>query len=201
MSTQAIPAGEKQVLGPADQPFETDDGMLAFALYLAGAPFANDNLWCKNVYTVETLKKLGFSGQGLNPSQAALAAVKANKRGDVRFLFASLNDRLVKIFKDQEQLIEKEHRQGRELFRELIDRLSQGKMDREEFAVRLACVLLKTRSEFMNGWKQQDPRIRVMLPGKAQKQDLGARGIVVTRPGFVEVGASASEETKRRLGV
>ena len=86
----------------ADQPFELQDGILAFCLYLAGVPF----LTTRNLYTAETLKKLGYSGE-VDMGDAALECVKKNVKGKVDYLFKRVKaiSRLVKLFREQEAAI------------------------------------------------------------------------------------------------
>ena len=53
---------DRRQLRPGNEPIITGDGVLAFSLYMAGTPFAADNLWCVNYYTADILRKLGYKG-------------------------------------------------------------------------------------------------------------------------------------------
>src|SRR6266699_2869458 len=92
-----------QRLGPEHQPFQTSDGILAFALYLAGVPFVTRQMWCRNTYTLELLRKLGFNGKDVR--EAAKLAVKLGKKGNLQFLFqhADRLGELLHLFSKQEQ--------------------------------------------------------------------------------------------------
>src|SRR4029450_1727721 len=73
-----------QYFGPGNQPFHTQDALLAACLYFAGIPFWNPVLPCIHRYNAKILNRLGYSGIPLE--EAAQKAFKSGKRGNVEYL-------------------------------------------------------------------------------------------------------------------
>ncbi len=192
---EAEQVGAKQTLGPGDQSWETVDGILAFALYLSGHTH-----WPINSYTVEMLRRLGFGG--MKPREAALAAVSRGKKGNVRFVFDKYPPaQLLNIFTEQENQFKDElKREGRDVFKTVLEAYKAGDIEFEELTIRLVCILLKMRIDFMNAWKYQVPMLRLANPGETERETRGD-STIVTYPGFTEVAANASKETFERLGL
>ncbi len=196
-------AKEKQVLGPNDVPFVTGDGMLAFALYLAGVPLVEGDGWCRNEYTREMLRGYGFNGVDIR--QAATAAVKANKRGKVTFYFNQTPRfrKLLSAYTDQEKQLSEN---GASVD---LDKIIASQMEPDEKMIRLSCVVLKLRGEFMNGWKDLIPFITMQGAGRVEKSQFQFRakdgstrtGTSVSHPGLKAFSANASDETLKRLEV
>ncbi len=194
---------EKNIIGPNDGPFVTGDGMLAFALYLAGIPFDDDKNWCRNEYTREMLREYGITGMDVR--QAAMAAVKSNKHGKITFYFKRTQrlQILLRSYTDQEAQLSKE---GSKVD---ISELCGAEMYADVRAVRLACIILKTRGQFMNGWKQLIPFITMRSEGRTEKSEFQFRdrsgrsgtGTQVSVPGITAFSANATDETLKKLGV
>jgi hypothetical protein len=186
-------------LGPSQQPFELSDGILAFCLYLAGVPF----LTTRNLYTVETFKKLGFKGE-TDLLEAALECVAANKKGDLKYLFERTSDlrRLLKAFTDQQARVAakgKDEDAG-EVIQELMKDFAADKMDLDEALMRIGCLILKLRGPFLNRWKERAPLVAVPQPGK-ERHFKTAKADGVEYPGFTIVAAGASAQTKAHLNL
>ena len=200
---------EKQHLGPQDRPFDTTDGILAFALYLAGVPFVSQQMWCKNTYTLDTLRRLGF--EGIEARQAAKAAVKANLKGKVQYYFqqAEMLSGLLELFTNQEQSLQTDEGEAREYLQKICEQYKNNELLFEEFITKATCVWGKIRRDFMDGWKDMVPHIRVMHEGQKEvsefpfMDDKGNQriGKKVVRPGFAEFPADADDEMLQRLGV
>lgn len=191
-----------QKLGRNSAPFSTTNAILAFSLRAAGMPFADPHWPCKNEYTVETLRKLGFSGS-VDLLETVKAAVKTKKRGTVRYLFensAKLSS-FLKIYRQQEAEIEADGKPiEMDVFQlGLMNKVASGAMDPQEALLRLNCVTLKLRVQFTEMWMRTPGILIVDNPGKSQTVET-ASGTVVRHPGRRAVSTNASEETLRRLG-
>jgi hypothetical protein len=190
-----------QRLGPAQQPFELSDGILAFCLYLAGVPF----LTTRNIYTAETFRKLGFKGE-IDLSEAARECVATNRKGDLKYLFARAPEiaGLLKIFSDQQEQVKSGKGDAKDVIRGLMERFSNGQISLEEALMRIGCLILKLRGPFLNSWKEQSPLVVAREPGTERKfkTSLGGKPAEgVQYPGFKIVSANASEETKKKMGL
>jgi hypothetical protein len=198
-----------QRLGPAQQPFELSDGILAFCLYLAGVPF----LTTRNSYTADTFRKLGFKGE-IDLIEAAKECVATNRKGDLKYLFGKSPELrgLLKIFSDQQARLQSDQGEAREVVRELMSSYAAAKISLEEAMMRIACIILKLRSPFLNRWKELPPLVVVHDSGRERRfktsatvqtksgsKSVPAEG--VQYPGFKVVSANASEKTKKRLGL
>ncbi len=82
-------------------------------------------------------------------------------------------------------------------------------MSDEEAAIRIACVVLKMRVKFMNGWKEVCPRIRLLNTGPTTRRNFPFRdsegragvGTLVGMPGYKEFSADTSDERLKDMGV
>lgn len=199
-------------IGPAQQPFELSDGILAFCLYLAGIPF----LTTRNRYSVDTFKALGFKGE-IDLCEAALQCVQENRKGDLKYLFAKapgLRPRL-NAFTDQQERIKaaKGKLEAKDAIRDLMVGFSNQQISLEEAIMRIACVILKLRGPFLNRWKDQVPWVVIPEPGKERKFKTnvavetpggGSRNVpadVVEYPGFKVIPANASPALKKKMGL
>jgi hypothetical protein len=190
-----------QRLGPAQQPFELSDGILAFCLYLAGVPF----LTTRNTYTADTFRKLGFKGE-IDLLEAARECVATNRKGDLKYLFAltpALRG-LLKIFSDQQEQVKSGQGDVKDVIASLMQRFSNEEISLEEALMRIACLILKLRGPFLNSWKGRQPLVVVREPGPERifKSSLGGQPAkAVQYPGFKIVAAGASEKTKKKMGL
>lgn len=198
-------------IGPAQQPFELSDGILAFCLYLAGVPF----LTTRNRYSVETFRKLGFTGE-IDLCETALRCVEENLKGDLKYLFAKSPELrgLLKIFSEQQELIKKEKGklEAKDVIRELMESFSRADISLEEALMRVACVILKLRGPFLNRWKDQVPWVVIHEPGQERKfkttatvQSKSGPQVVpadgVEYPGCQIIPANASDQLKKEMGL
>ena len=198
-----------QHLGPAQQPWETSDGILAFCLYLAGVPF----LTTRNLYTADTLRALGFSGE-TDLLEAANQCVAARKKGNLKYLFRRPRElkRLLGVFTDQERRLADENGEAAEVIHALMEEYSAKTIDLHEALMRVACIVLKLRGGFMNRWRDRPPLVQIDNPGRPRSFETTAtirtaRGTKtvpakgVQYPGFKIISTNASEETKKKLGL
>jgi hypothetical protein len=185
-------------LGPGDQPFLTQDSILAFALYLAFTMFGDDDMPCVNYYTLDDLRNLGY--KGILPQAAALKAVEDGSKGVVEYMFKQPLDGLHAAFEDQKKVIEEGEGLARDQIKSLIDDYKNGAREYEEMIVRVACTLVFMRAEFLTMWQKMEPLLRHDdLDSTTQNMPDGSR--VVTFGGFRFVGARASKETLERVGI
>lgn len=174
------------------------DGILAFSLYLAGAEM-EETMWCVHYYTFDILRAHGY--RGIPPKEAANLAVKAGKRGVVRFLFKPLDGRLVQWFHAEEVHLERAQGSARDVVKDLLIDYKNGVRGYEETVMRLACVILKMRNKFMNGWKEQVPMIRIDNDGEARRVG-GSDGSEIFEYGGTKfMSVDASKETQEHLGL
>jgi hypothetical protein len=187
------------VITAGQEPLMTKDGVLAFSLYMAGTPFVDDNLWCINYYTAEILRKMGYGGVPMR--EAAIQAVKAGRPGVIRFLLASPDQQTFTAYREQEQEIQKSEGLAPDVLRSILDRYKTGSLTFGQAAARLCCLLLKMRIQWMNGWKDMIPLLRVD-ENKAPKETASSDGWrTVEIGGFKLISVNASEKTKQHMGL
>ena len=188
-----------RVYGPSDQPFLTEDSILAFALYLAGVQFCDDGLPCVNHYTVQMLREFGY--RGLLPAEAALKAVEDKHRGVINYMFRAPDTELLAAYEDQKVFLEKSEGTLKQAVKDLMTVYVQGARTFEETIVRLVCTLVHMRVEFVNMWRKAEPLIRID-DGAVESEEVLADGSrVVTHGGFKFVGARARQKTREHLGL
>lgn len=166
-------------MNPATQrkpaPFVTDNEALALALQTAGVPAIE----CRNIYTKETLARLGFA--------TARAAFEKGAKGTVTFTFERTPD-LAEILAGWEEA-ETAHKAR-----------SDAKADActpREFG-RLAGTLHLKRREFGQVWRKRSP-LFIEQEGEAIRTEEGD-GYRITLPGMKICSIDAPEAVKRRLG-
>lgn len=178
--------------GAAQAPFGTDDGILAYCLYLAGIPFFDSHQPCINVYDKDILDKLGLTEQGMSLEDAVREALRRKKKGHVEYGF-KMSTRLnlmIKTYRRQLKLNEDSSLTAAAMVSEIV-----GTEVSAEMLMRLACVMMKMRVAFMNVWLEMQPMIRVKNQGRARKLASGA----TRHPGFRMVSLNASAETRKKL--
>lgn len=195
------------------QIFGTSEGLLAFCLYLSGCELADPNQICKHIYTPEILSGMGLKGEKL--WDGAQRAWINKLRGHVEYSFI-LNQRtgeLVKAYRDQREQLEKSDAKAADMVLEIMKSAAAGAILPDEAILRIACVNLKIRSEFMNAWKEVVPLLKIPASGKTEKFDTTATAHTrdgrtktvpakgVRKPGYILISLNASEETKRKLGL
>lgn len=191
--------------------FETQEAILAFCLDLAGCEFLDKNRPCVNLYDEEILGKLGYRGKPL--WEGAQEAWKNNSKGHVAYVFVStprLFD-LIRAYREQCKEIEKPGGNATLLVLHIIGQLKAGTMEEDEALVRIACVNLKTRIDFVNIWKAMIPMLRVPRKGKSATVDSTASvpdhggktkivpAKVVQSPGWDLISLNASAELRKKM--
>lgn len=211
---------------PGNQPFSTSEGMLAFCLYLAGCQFSNPTEPCFNLYDPDILFALGDGAKdaqgnitkpsrfsGMKRWDAATTAWKEKARGHVEWSFplTGRTTELIKAYREQRKELEEADGKASDLVLKIMQSAAKGAMLPDEAILRIACVNLKIRSEFMNEWKNVVPLLRIPEKGKTEQFDTTATGRDakghsttvpakgVKKPGYVIISLNASEETKRKL--
>ena len=180
--------------GPVNQPFGTQDALLAACLYFAGVPFWDARQPCIHRYNAEILNRLGFSGMPLE--EAAHKAYAARKRGHIEYLFKWPKEMrgLLKAFHDEENQVLKGEGTAAE---RLANIMAMRKIQPEERVIRIACLLLKMRIQFMRLWESQIPRLRISNTGMPEEIRAG----VTSYPGWKEIPLDASDKLKRKMGL
>ena len=190
---------DRRQLRPGNEPVITGDGVFAFALYMAGTPFADDNLWCVNYYTADILRKLGYSGVTMR--EGATRAVKDGKPGVIRFMLCKPTSEVARGYTEQQKEVEDGEGEAKDTLRNLFTDYKSGIRTFEETAVRVACLILKMRIKFMNGWKDVMPLLRI----DDNREPHRTRGLdgseMVEFGGFKFISVNASEETRARMGL
>lgn len=198
---------------PGNQPFSTSEGMLAFCLYLAGCEFTNPSQPCFNLYDPQILSGLGLSGEKL--WDGAQLAWKNKARGHVEWSFplTRRTHELIKAYRDQREQMEKSDGKASDMVLEIMKSFVARAMLPDEAILRVACVNLKIRAEFMNHWKEVVPLLKIPRKGKVKKFDTTAQGRDmkgnsvtvpahgVEKPGYDLISLNASPETLKKMGL
>lgn len=205
-----------EAVNPGEQPFSTSEAILAYCLYLAGCEFCDDRTPCTNLFDAEILAKLGYRGEKL--FEAANQAWQQKAKGHVQFHF-KLTPRtgdLIRAYREQAAEVEKADGKASDLIAKILDLHSDSlrdEADNTETLLRISCVILKTRGEFMNLYKQMVPLLRVPVEGKEKRFDTTANGLDakgrrisvpahgVQKPGFKVISLNLSEEKRKRMGL
>ena len=195
-------------------PFHTQEAVLALCLHLSGScepldaqqPFFN-------LFDAEILANLGYRGKPL--LDAANEAWKDGKKGHVEYVF-KLTPRcsdLILAYRQQCAEIEKLDLSANAIIKKIVSHGTAGAIKQDEMLLRIACVILKTRGEFMNAYKKAVPILRVPVAGKTKNFDTtatvqtnggGSRTVAakgVSKPGFQIVSLNASEKTRKAMGL
>lgn len=196
--------------------FDTRESILALCLILAGQEPADQvtfNLFDeeilfkigggqRHIETKEVIRKSRFAGMSL--TEAANESWKEGARGDVGYILKTtprLLD-LTRAYRDQCAELEKSDAKSSEMITEILG----AGYEPDEMILRIACVILKTRGDFMNLWKKVVPLLRISETGKAKHfessvvsegKTVQAKG--VQKPGFRIVSLNASDKTKKAL--
>lgn len=196
-----------------NQIFGTSEGLLAFCLYLSGCELADPNQICKHIYTPEILAGMGLKGQKLWDGAQRAWINKARGHVEYSFVLTQRCGELIKAYREQREEMDKSDLKASELVLNIAQQFTAGVMLSDEMILRIACVNLKIRSEFMNAWKAAVPLLKIPVKGKTERFDttatahtqsggtkiVPARG--VRKPGYTLVSLNASEEKKRKLGL
>lgn len=190
------PESKLTIFGPADQPFKTDNSILAFALYMAQASFFDDSQPCVNWYTIGQLRA---HYKGVKPQAAAIQAVKDGRKGTVDYMFRQPDDRLLRAFQDEITLIEKSDQLACDRVKEIMEAYASKGRDYGETLMRLMAVVVYMRAEFLSMWQQLEPLIQLDVPASKKETKLPDGTRIVESSGFKFIGAYAGEETRKRM--
>jgi hypothetical protein len=212
---------------PGATPFVTSNAALAFALYSAGIPFADPRKPCRNIYSEEIVFRIGGGKKdgdghvikssryaGMPFEDAVNRAFSEDKKGHVEFLFDHPKGltKLCAAFADQEREFKEKDIVGSVLLSDIMTKIANGTVSQQEGLLRLACVNLKMRPEFMDLWKKQVPMIKIDNRGKivrrktsvtVQTKD-GPRKLPADghfHPGFKIININLSEKKRKHIGL
>lgn len=195
----------------AQQKFSTSEGLLAFCLYLAGCELSDPNAICFHIYTPEILSTLGLKGEKLWDGAQRAWLNKARGHVEYSFILSQRCNELIQAYREQREELKESDDKASDLVLKIMQSASAGAMLPDEAILRIACVNLKIRSEFMNAWKTVVPLLKVPAAGKTRRFDStvtirgkdGAKTLpakAVEKPGYKLISLNASEETKRKMG-
>lgn len=187
----------------SERPFTTSNVVLAFSLYLAGVPFIDENRPLFNTYDNDILKRLGYSGMTLE--EGARAALSDGKKGHVEFAFRWTNEltRLLTAFNAEQKIIADGIGTVDHEAKSILGDFLGGAADEKETLMRLGCLILKSRGQFFNLWKDREDLALIRIPnaGQSTTRD-GPKGAkIVSNPGYRVVSLNAGDKTKVELKV
>lgn len=156
--------------------FTTTNGALAFALFSAGIPLLQ--IW--NCYTAAALEKIG--------ARSVKDARENGKRGKVFFVFerSETQARFVNIWDEQAAKVD------------AGEALSVKNATPDEF-MRIACHLLKQRSDFMELWKKVPGRF-IESNGDPTTTEHDGQTIVLS-PGFKMATENLPAKQRKAIGL
>lgn len=188
------------------QTFDTREAILALCLTLAGCEPLDESQPCFNLYDAEILAKHGYRGKPL--IEAAQEAWEQKEKGDVGYVF-KMTPRLVelaKLYRETCQEIEKADGKAFVMLADIIGKFAAHCLDPDEAILKFSCVVLKTRGQYFNVWKEMVPLLRVPVDGRAKHFDgtVSSNGRTIEsknvhRPGFKVISLNASPGTKEHL--
>lgn len=210
------------------QPFSTNEKILALCLYLAGCQFLGDQP-CINLFDPEILFSIG-DGQrdpktkeilkpsrfaGMSAWDAGQAAWKEKREGHVEFQFLLTQEchDLIKAYRDQRNKMKESEGKGSDMAMEIMQSVSQGAMLPAEGILRLTCVAIKLRPEFLKLWETVVPMLHVPVRGKSStfettattRDKTGNVKVVpatgVRSPGYKRISLNASEKLRKDMGI
>lgn len=210
-----------------EMPFHTDEALLALCLITAGCEPCNPP--CVNIFDADIIFKLGGGKRdpqskavtkpsrfaGMNIWDAAQQAWKEGGKGDVHYnikLTARCAE-LIKAYRDQCEELKTSDKSSGEVILGIMEYVKAGAMIMDEAILRITCVNLKTRIDFVNFWKQTVPILRVPRKGKSKTIQTTATGkdgkgnqvrVPATRivgPGVDAISLNASKELRARMGL
>lgn len=182
-----------------EQSFDTREALLALSLSLAGCEPLDATQPCFNLFDEDILAKLGYRGEKLFPS--ALEAWEQKEKGDVGYVF-KMSPRLpelIKAYRDQCKQIDELDGPAQILIVKIFAQHELGGILQDEMILRVACVILKTRGQYVNLWKQMVPLLRVPIAGKSKNISTVAGEGLVKKPGFQVVSLNISEEHRKAM--
>lgn len=218
-------------LNGATQPFSTSEKILAYCLYMAGCEFIGPGQPCINLYDQEILFKIGGGRRdpatkavttasrfaGMELWDAAQVAWKEQAEGHVEYQFILTQEchDLIKAYRDQRAKMKADEETGKacDMAKEIMAVAVAGAMLPAEANLRLTCVAVKTRPEFLDLWKTVVPMLHVPSKGKTvtsettvtTKDRTGAprtvQATAVRTPGYKRISLNASEKMRKEMGL
>lgn len=191
-----------------EQSFDTREALLALSLSLAGCEPLDAAQPCFNLFDEEILAKLGYRGSHL--FESAKEAWDLKEKGDVGYVF-QMSPRLpdlVLAYRDQAKQIEElaDGTTAKSLLIKILGQHELGAVMEDEMILRISCVILKTRGQYVNLWKQMVPLLRAPVAGRTKHFDdtilskgrlVEAKG--VKKPGFQVVSLNISDEHRKAM--
>lgn len=188
-----------------EQSFDTREAILALSLALAGCEPLDEKQPCFNLFDEEILSKLGHRESVWD---SAHEAWRQKQKGDVGYVFKMTPrlPQLVLAYREQCKQIEDLDMKSGEFILKIYADANAGLMQPDEMILRIACVILKTRVQYVNLWKLMVPLLRVPVVGKSKHFDttaisagktVEAKG--VKKPGFQIVSLNISEEHRKAI--
>jgi hypothetical protein len=202
-------------------PFCTTDAVLANCLRIAGI---KETPWSpRNFYDEEILFTAGGGIKktdgtiirrsrfaGLSVLEAAKKAWSEKTKGRVEYHFEHSPEieSFCKAYADQTKQIKESDGDASDAIREIMRRAA-GRLDEtnpadriideREALLRILCVALKLRIEYVNRWKAVAPTLHVRNPGAVKTESAADGRRREIHPGGKFVSLDASEETMRKL--
>lgn len=189
-----------------EQSFDTREALLALSLALAGCEPMDATQPCVNLFDSELLAKRGYTGKPL--IEGAEEAWHQKEKGDVIYVF-KMSPRLpdlVLAYRDQCKQVEELDGTATGLIIKTLGQHELGAILQDEMILRVSCVILKTRGQYVNLWKEMVPLLRVPIAGRTKHFDdtilskgrsVEAKG--VKKPGFQVVSLNISDEHRKAM--
>lgn len=191
-------------------PFSTTDAILAQCLRVAGVP---ECPWSpKNVYSEEIVFRAGrgqksAAGEvtrrsryaGMPLLEAARKCHKDGNRGRVEYHFERVVQLapLLEAYSDQQAIIQAEGKDQTpdDAICEVMRKAAAREMDEREALLRIMCLVLKTRTAFVNRWKEATPEL--FIPNEGDVKTGGPN--TQTFPGGNLLPLYASDQLFRKM--
>jgi hypothetical protein len=199
-------------------PFCTTDAVLANCLRIAGI---KETPWSpRNFYDEEILFTAGGGLKskdgtvtrrsrfaGLPVLDAAKKAWQEKTKGRVEYHFEHSPEieTFCKAYAEQTKQIKESDGDASDAIREIMRRAAgritaeETIMDEREALLRILCVALKLRIEYVNRWKAVAPTLHVRNPGAVKTESAANGRRREIHPGGKFVSLDASEDTMRKL--
>lgn len=134
-------------------PISTSNAALAFALYLAGTPFADDKSPTVNIYDPDILRALGYAGMDID--QAVAGAMAKHQKGHVEYSFTrSWTFGLAqKAYAFHQKAVEASPSSAAVLVSEIHQKLTAGRVSQAEAMSGAVCIILKRWRTELESWQ------------------------------------------------
>lgn len=199
---------------PGENPLNTQNALLAYCLHIAGVPWLDDKHPCRVIYSPEIVRKFrngsgepAYKGREFNLATVAQVH-KDGWRGHVEFMFAysPRTKALIKEYKKQVEYLDKADGYLHELTSDLAKQF--GQIEPDVALMRLSCVILRSRPDFMDLWTHQIPCLMINNEGRVHESEANIeikgemrRVKKIDHPGFKIVSVNASKELLEDMGL